>query len=223
MLRDFRVESILKKQNVPSDAGKEGKSGSKHTHLLDQADKHVTGPRVAPDEADGFGHAPVRGPILQSKSLDRLVDRLLRHGAVRRPLAARDGQKSARRHVDHVIPYEALRAAGRGVSDQGTQTTPGAENVGATDLDIWGQVASDLLEHPTYLVLRRVGFALDRGRGIRRTSDRVPFPRQEENNSTVGGCRIQETHGAWGVVIWKRDVDAGRRLYDGFVFRVVHR
>src|SRR5713226_3617536 len=174
MFGDFSFETILK-QPLRHDRGKG--SSNKQTHPLDQTDKHIAIPGVAPNETHRIRHASIGSPTLQPKDLDRFVDRLLRHGTVCRPFSTSNGQKTARRNVDDMVAHETLSATSRGISNQGTQTTPRTEDITTTNLDVRRQIASYLLENPTYLVLRCARFPFNRSRCVRCARDCVPFPR----------------------------------------------
>ena len=162
---------------------------------------------------------------LEIEDLDSLVDGLLRHGSVGRPLSSGDGEKSSLRDVDHVVPDQRLGILSIRISNERSDSRPGGEDVSSSDFDLGSEVVSNLVENPLDLGLLGDGILLDgsgsvggtckrrkecRSMSARRareqgetrrrerkprTSDNVSLPGKEEDDSTVGGSRIEQTHG----------------------------
>src|ERR1700759_1566685 len=94
-------------------------------------------------------------PLRQTSHLCGMIDRVLSHPPIRRPLAARYCDHSTLRHQNRVIPRK-LRGLAVPLSHQRPQPGPHAENL----LHLWPapEVSLDVLEEKTSLRLHRMRF-----------------------------------------------------------------
>lgn len=143
--------------------------------------------------------------------------------AVRGPLAAGDGEETTGRHVDEVVPDEALRVLGVGVLDEGPQAAPRTEDVAPPDADVRAEVVPHLVEDPLDLLLLGDRVLLDLGRRVGRAGDRVALPGEEEDDAPVRRRGVDEANLCRRVVVGQRDVDARCRRDNVLRLLVVHR
>lgn len=80
---------------------------------------------------------------LKSKVLNGLVDGLLRHRPIRRPLSSSDRQQARLRDVDHVVSDERLGVLCPGVSDQRSDPRPRREHISSADFDVGREVVAN--------------------------------------------------------------------------------
>ena len=179
------------------------------TELLDKLDVHGLGPGVSSDQLDVVGLGWTVG--FEVEFVNGAVDRLLCHGSVSRPLSTGDGEQTALGHVDHVVSDQTLGVFRVGVLDQRSQTTPGGQDISTTNLDVGGEVVSDLVENPLDLLLGRNGVLLDRGGRIGCSGNNVSLPWQEEDDTSVRRGRVEKTKTLRAVVVGQGDVNSGRR------------
>lgn len=95
--------------------------------------------------------------------------------------------------IYQVVANKRLRVFRVWVFDEWADTGPGGENIAATDIDVGGEVAADFVKNPVYFF-----FAGDRMRSdgcgcVCSASNCVTLPGEEENDTTVGGARIDQT------------------------------
>lgn len=120
-----------------------------------------------------------------------------------------------------MVADERLCVLGCGVSDEGSDTGPGGEDVLTSDLDVLGEVVSDLSQDPLDLLLLWNRVCVYRGGRVGRTGDGVALPRQEEDDSTIRGGWVKHTHRLGRVVVGESDVDTRRGCNDGLDRRVI--
>lgn len=124
--------------------------------------------------------------------------------------------------MDDVISRQGLRVALVRIADQRTDSTPGGQNVSATDFNVLVQIILDLRDDELNLVLGRSGRVRDVAQGVGRAGDGLTLPRQEENDSSVRSRGIQETH-LFGTVITRQDnVHTRTRSTDRLHRGIVH-
>lgn len=181
ILEDSRSQRDAWRPRRPNRTGREGREGDEArsassllprgqetlesgTHLLNELNKHQLAPSMRPKKLDLLSLTlPVR---LQIEDPDSLVDGLLRHSSVRRPLSSSDGKKASLGDVNHVVPDERLSILSGRVSNERSDSRPGGEDVSSSNLDLGSEVVSDLVENPLDLGFLGDGVLLDGGGSI---------------------------------------------------------
>lgn len=168
MLGDLDVKTELKQggdedKSAPVSHRATGR-GRQKTHLLDELHKHELAPSVRSEQLDLLCLTlPVR---LEVEDFDGLVNRLLRHRPVRRPLSSSDSEQAGLGDVDQVVPDERLGVLRVGVSDERSESRPGGEDVSTADLNLRREVVLDLVENPLDLRLLGDGILVEGGGGV---------------------------------------------------------
>mmetsp|Transcript_14990 Transcript_14990/g.27072 ORF Transcript_14990/g.27072 Transcript_14990/m.27072 type:complete len:301 (+) Transcript_14990:567-1469(+) len=151
-----------------------------------------------------------------------LIQHILCHLTPRRPLTT-SNKRHARLGIfgDDVITRHLSARGQVRIGRQGTPSTPGAQDIRSADLHVLAEVLLAFLEHPLDLLLRRVRQSLGGTLLVRGAHDDTSLPREEEEESTIGGVVIQQSHVVWGVVSGQDDVRPRCSSYGRFDRRIV--
>mmetsp|Transcript_21860 Transcript_21860/g.55459 ORF Transcript_21860/g.55459 Transcript_21860/m.55459 type:complete len:532 (+) Transcript_21860:503-2098(+) len=177
---------------------------------------------VGADELHGGGDAfRLDGGLELGVDGDALVYGVLRHLAVRRPLAAGDGHEVARHDVDDVVARELLRVARvcLGVAHKRADSGPGGADGGVVDRIAQHAVA--LAEDKVDLGKRRARLEGDLAHRVRRAGDRRALPRQQVEDAPVLGEPDHARLGR-GAVVGQDQVGARRGHHDLLAAGVGH-
>lgn len=172
--------------------------------MLDEFDEHHLVPSLRTDELNlGSDASAVR---LEGELFDGSVDRLLRHRAVSCPFPSGDREETTLRDIDQVVTNEGLGVLRVGILDERPQSRPCRENVSATNSDIRREVVANFVEDELDLLLFGNRVLFNGSRSVGGTGDRVSLPGEEEDDTSVGSGRIDETDLGGSVVVGKGDV-----------------
>lgn len=124
--------------------------------------------------------------------------------------------------MDDMVTSKGLGIRLIGVADKRANTTPGAQNITTSNLNVRVQVVLDLVHDENNIVLMRRGPIGDLARRVCGPGHGVLLPRQEKDHTTVTSVRIEETHILGRVIVGQHDVDPRAWLADFASDRVVH-
>mmetsp|Transcript_15973 Transcript_15973/g.31234 ORF Transcript_15973/g.31234 Transcript_15973/m.31234 type:complete len:620 (-) Transcript_15973:210-2069(-) len=151
----------------------------------------------------------------------RLVNRVLRHGTVRRPLASADGHEPACAHIDDVVAGELLRVARVGVwiANERTEAVPRRLDVRIVERFLEDAVA--LAENEVDVVHRRLRLVGDLALVVGGACEGGALPRQQVEHAAVLG-EPHEAHGVRRRVVGRHQVGARPGDHDVCGLRLGH-
>ena len=158
----------------------------------------------------------------EAVQLDGFVNGLFGHLAVRGPFPASDGEEARVGGGDEVVADKGLGILGFWIADQGADPRPCGEHVASPHVDVWSEVAADLGQYPIDLFFTCNWILHYVCRGICCTGNSVTLPRQEENDTSIRGSRIDKTHFRRAIETREDNMNAGTWGYNFLDCGLVH-
>jgi len=92
-----------------------------------------------------------------------------------------------------MVSYQRLGVFSIGIFDKWTNSGPSREDIPTADVNIWGQIAADLVKDPVDLLLSGEGVGCNRGWSIGGAGDGVALPWEEKDYTAIRGTGIDQT------------------------------